>query len=133
MALSLALFHSLISKAIRRNFIPKFLRSAILMIDTGLDSSPSSIASKQLTEQHKQDPSALPTVNSAITIRNVEQRRWSQFWRKNTEQLHDPVCRLSLPDAAKGWQGPRIKMSLPSFRCVAARSRVCWMNCLYSC
>ncbi|KAL3163068.1 hypothetical protein ABBQ32_009491 [Trebouxia sp. C0010 RCD-2024] len=52
-----------------------------------------------------------------VTVRNVEKRHWAQPWRKNSEQLQSPVCTIDLPHAAKGWKGPRLNLSLPSFRC----------------
>lgn len=51
-----------------------------------------------------------------ITVRNIERWHWAQPWRKNNAQLHSPVCTFELPDAAKGWKGPRLNLSLPSFR-----------------
>ena len=77
---------------------------------------PLSIDSKCSTKQHTQASAAAASSSRGITIRNVERRHWAQPWRKNPEQLQEPVCSLDLPEAAKGWKGPRLKLSLPSFR-----------------
>lgn len=74
-------------------------------------------------ERHTQASAAGAASSSissrGITVRNIERRHWAQPWRKNSEQLHSPVCTFELPDAAKGWKGPRLNLSLPSFRCSA--------------
>lgn len=62
-----------------------------------------------------------------VTIRNIERRHWAQPWRKNKAQLQSPVCTLELPDAGKGWKGPRLNLSLPSFRC--GWSALCCLCC----
>lgn len=70
-------------------------------------------------ERHTQASAAGAASSSissrGITVRNIERRHWAQPWRKNSEQLHSPVCTFELPDAAKGWKGPRLNLSLPSF------------------
>ena len=53
---------------------------------------------------------------SSIVIRNAERRHWAQPWKRNQEQMQQPVCTLHLPDALRGWRGPRLKLALPSFR-----------------
>lgn len=58
---------------------------------------------------------AAGTSSRGVTVRNVERRHWAQPWRRNSEQLQQPVCSLDLPHAGKGWKGPRLRLSLPSF------------------
>lgn len=69
--------------------------------------------SKQPGQRHTQAPAALDTTTTTtssissssssnsssisssrkgVTIRNVERRHWAQPWRRNTEQLQEPVC-----------------------------------------
>lgn len=66
-----------------------------------------------------------------VTVRNIERSHWAQPWRKNSAQLQSPVCTLELPDAGKGWKGPRLNLSLPSFRC--AWSALCYLCCISMC
>ncbi|DBA85143.1 TPA: hypothetical protein ACH3X2_005862 [Trebouxia sp. C0005] len=81
----------------------------------GAASDPVSIDSKRPTQQQIEASAAAASSSRGITVRNVERRHWAQPWRKNHEQLQTPVCSLDLPEAAKGWKGPRLKLSLPSF------------------
>lgn len=67
--------------------------------------------------QQQQDEHAEAGVSS-IVVKNRERRHWAQPWRHNKEQMQQPVCTLHLPPALQGWHGPRLKLSLPSFRCV---------------
>lgn len=72
-------------------------------------------ASKKPGQQHMQASAAQEALSRGIVVRNVERRHWAQPWKKNIEQLQQPVCSLDLPGEAKGWKGPRLKLSLPSF------------------
>ena len=68
-------------------------------------------------ENQQQDEHTKAAVGS-IVVKNRERRHWAQPWRHNKEQMQQPVCTLHLPPALQGWNGPRLKLSLPSFRCV---------------
>lgn len=76
---------------------------------------PLSTDSRSSTKQHTQASAAAESSSRGITVTNVERRHWAQPWRKNHERLEEAVCSLDLPDAATGWKGPRLKLSLPSF------------------
>lgn len=93
----------------------------------GLASQGQSTGSKPSENTHASTAEAATTCSSnggsssssggGVTVRNIERRHWAQPWRKNSVQLQSPVCTLELPDAGKGWKGPRLNLSLPSFRC----------------
>ena len=88
----------------------------LCVVPAAIKSPQQAAPSKQPGQRHPQAPAAPEGSSRGVTIRNVERRHWAQPWRRNTEQLQEPVCKLDMPNEAKGWKGPRIKMSLPSFR-----------------
>ncbi len=51
-----------------------------------------------------------------VLLHNEERRSWLQPWKAPAQGLRTPVCSMALPPARrKGWPGPRIHLSLPSF------------------
>ncbi|BDA42510.1 Protein NEOXANTHIN-DEFICIENT 1 [Coccomyxa sp. Obi] len=51
-----------------------------------------------------------------VLLHNEERRSWLQPWKAPAQGLRTPVCSMALPPARrKGWPGPRIRLSLPSF------------------
>ncbi len=55
-------------------------------------------------------------VSRPVVLHNEERRSWLQPWKAPAQGLRTPVCCMTLPPARrKGWPGPRIRLSLPSF------------------
>lgn len=91
-------------------------------LPAGVSSDAHSTVSTSAGDRHTHAAAAAGTSSGEITVRNVERRHWAQPWRRNSEQLQEPVCSLDLPDVGKGWKGPRLRLSLPSFRCASIAS-----------
>ena len=82
------------------------------------------VGTADLTEALQQQQQQAEDAVSSIVIRNAERRHWAQPWKRNQEQMQQPVCTLHLPDALRGWKGPRLKLALPSFRYQCGQSHV---------
>ena len=85
--------------------------------EVALESQPGQRHTQASAVEAASSSSGSSSSSRGITVRNVERRHWAQPWRKNNEQLQSPVCTIDLPVAVKGWKGPRLNLSLPSFRC----------------
>jgi hypothetical protein len=50
-----------------------------------------------------------------VVLHNEERRGWLQRWKASTQGLRTPVCSMLLPPQCRGWAGPRVRLTLPSF------------------
>ena len=57
-----------------------------------------------------------------LVLQNREAGPWWRGRPPGPRGLRHPVCRLRLPPMPTGWLGPRMHISLPSFRCAALKA-----------